>query len=82
MGVLNSGVINYTNVAFETDEIVLFIEVSSIQRCPDREVHIDMTLVVLPHILYWTILMCSCIYQWLSIGSYYHCVLIPRWEEV
>ena len=30
-------VVKYTNVAFETDESVLFIEVSSIQRCPDRE---------------------------------------------
>ena len=27
----------YTNVAFETDESALFIEVSSIQMCPDRE---------------------------------------------
>ena len=27
----------YTNVSFETDGSVLFIEVSSIQRCPDIE---------------------------------------------
>ena len=26
------------SVSFETDESVLFIEVSSIQRCPDREI--------------------------------------------
>ena len=28
----------YTNVVFETDESVLFIEVFLIQRCPYREV--------------------------------------------
>ena len=37
-GVLISEVVKYTNVTFETDESVLFIEVSSIQRCPDREI--------------------------------------------
>ena len=40
------GCYNYTNVSFETDESVLFIEVSSIQRYPDRErlVHCISTL--------------------------------------
>ena len=33
-----SGVVKYTNVAFGTDESVLFIEVSSIQGCLYREV--------------------------------------------
>ena len=36
--VLNSEVVKYTNVAFGTDESVLFIEVSLIQRCPYSEV--------------------------------------------
>ena len=35
--VLISEVVKYTNVSFETDESVLLIEVSSIQRCPYRE---------------------------------------------
>ena len=34
-----SEVVEYTNVAFGTDESVLFIVVSSIQRCPDREIY-------------------------------------------
>ena len=35
---LISEVVKYTNVAYGTDESVLFMEVSSIQWCPDREV--------------------------------------------
>ena len=34
---LISEVVKYINVAFGTDESVLFIEVSLIQECPDRE---------------------------------------------
>ena len=37
-GHFNSEVVKYTNVSFGTDESVLFIEVSSIQRCFYREV--------------------------------------------
>ena len=37
-------VVKYTNVAFETDESVLFLEVSSIQRCPDRTVYYSLLL--------------------------------------
>ena len=33
-----SCLVNLRNVGFETDENVLFIEVSLIQRCLDREV--------------------------------------------
>ena len=35
---LISEFVKYINVAFWKDKSVLFIEVSSIQRCPDREV--------------------------------------------
>ena len=48
IGPHSRGCFKYTNVTFGTDEVVLsnfgtdesvlFIEVSSIQRCPDREV--------------------------------------------
>ena len=37
-------------MAFETDESVLFIEVSSIQRCPDRErerFHYNIIIVII-----------------------------------
>ena len=37
-GVLISGVFKYTNDVFGTEKSVLFMEVSSIQRCPYRGV--------------------------------------------
>ena len=41
-------------MSFETDESVLFIEVSSIQRCPDREIgsfHCSVCVMLLQHLI-------------------------------
>ena len=76
-------------MAFETDESVLFIEVSSIQRCPDRQerVTIDANMCIvclnfLSHLLqlysdtYVHVHACRLHYVYVHIHTYIHVDII------